>query len=588
MREQAAKLDRILKSELYGDFRAYLFSLRERYADRRAFVLKHKNGKEVAYEDISYGRFCDDVEAFGSGLRGRGLADKRIAITGVNCYEWVVAYLAVLCGGGVAVPLDKNLPYDELLMSLKRSGADLVICDRERLPLIERAAGELDKAPARVLMQGAEGSLSMKDISLEGRALRNAGDLSYDSLPIDPGKAAVILFTSGTTANAKAVMLSQSNILINLYDMGTAEEILPTDTNMAFLPFHHSFGSTGQLVMLNAGAATAFCDGLKYIQRNLVEYHISVFVCVPLLIEALYKKIIQSVVKSGKEAVFRKAVRVSNILLKLHIDVRRRLFREVHQQLGGSLRLMISGASALDPATATGLREIGIESLQGYGMTESAPVLAAENKMNRKAGSVGRAMPSVDIRLADVGEGGIGELIARGGNVMLGYMDDPAETEKVLKDGWLYTGDLARIDDEGFIFLCGRKKNVIVLKNGKNVYPEELEALFEALPYTAEVMVFGLPRSRGGDDNDLALWVKLVYHPEAMTDGDGEPLSKERIEEKVRADLDRINDNLPQYKHIKNLIVTDEPMIKTTTAKVKRRDEIAKIMAERKSGQLID
>ena len=587
MREQAEKLDRILKSQYYSDFRQYLNGIRSQYADRRAFVLKKKGpGKEVSYTDMTYSMFCSDVEAFGSGLAARGLAQKRIAITGSNCYHWVVAYLAILCGGGVAVPLDKNLPYDELLMSLKRSGADVVICDSERAPLVDQASEELEKKPVRILMNTEKGEGLMTSVIEEGRAVRASGDRDYDTLPIDTTGPAVILFTSGTTANAKAVLLSQKNILVNLYDMGTCEEILPDDVNMAFLPYHHSFGSTGQLVMLNAGAATAFCDGLKYIQRNLVEYKISVFVCVPLLIEALYKKILQGVEKSGKGDTFRKGLKISDFLLKFHIDVRRKLFKDVHAQLGGALRLMISGASALDPETAKGLRRIGIESLQGYGMTESAPVLAAENRENRKAGSVGKSMPSVEIRVTDVGEDGIGELIAKGGNVMLGYMDDPEETAKVLRDGWLHTGDLCRIDDDGYIFLCGRRKNVIVLKNGKNVYPEELEALFEALPYTAEVMVFGLPRARGGDDNDLALWVKVVYDPSAMTGEDGQPLSKEQIEETVRADMDRINDGLPQYKHIKNLIVTDEPMIKTTTQKVKRRDEIARIMEQRAAGEL--
>ncbi len=577
MNDQAARLDRIFPSEYYGDFRLFLYSIRMRYGARTAFILKTKGpGKEVSYRRVSYAEFCSDVQSFGTALMKRGLTGKRVAVTGLNCYQWVVAYLAVICGGGSAVPLDKTLPYEELLMSLKRSSAAAVICDSERMPLVRRAAEELDSGAVIIPMKGEDGVDSLIE---EGRVLREAGDFSYDSLPMDSSATAEILFTSGTTANAKAVMLSQKNILVNLYDMGCAEEVRSDDVNMAFLPFHHSFGSTGQLVMLNAGAATAFCDGLKYVQRNLVEYKISVFVCVPLLIEALYKRIMQSVEKSGKEKTFKRALALSDALLKRGIDVRRRLFKQVHSQLGGSLRLMISGASALDPATAEGLRRIGIESLQGYGMTESAPVLAAENVENKRSGSVGRSMPSVEIRLADVNDEGIGEIIARGGNVMQGYMDDPEETARAIRDGWLYTGDLGRIDDDGFLYICGRSKNVIVLKNGKNVYPEELEALFEVLPYTAEVLVFGLPRQRG-DESDPGLWVKLVYRPEAMTDEKGEPLSHEEVEARVREDLEKINGRIPQYKQIKNLIVTDEPMIKTSTAKVKRRDEIAKIREE--------
>lgn len=366
-------------------------------------------------------------------------------------------------------------------------------------------------------------------------------------------------------------MLSQYNIVENVYVLQCCENVYRGDVNMAFLPYHHTFGATGQFVMLAAGAATTYCDGLKYLQKNIVEYRISVFFCVPLLIEAIYKRIMMTVKKEGLERKVRFGLKLSGLLLRCGIDIRRKLFKQILDQLGGNLRLVISGASAIDPEAIEGFNRFGITAVQGYGMTEASPVLAAENFRERRPGSIGKAIPGVTLMIDEPNEEGVGELIARGPNVMSGYYENPEETAKVLADGWLHTGDLAYADRDGYLFLCGRKKNVIVLKNGKNVYPEELEQRISNLPYVEENMVFGQPR-HGEDTQDLAICAKLVYQPTYMEEILG-LTETEAIEARIRADIDRLNEELPSYKRIYRLVITDQPMIKTTTGKVKRYAE---------------
>ncbi|MGN0715664.1 MAG: AMP-binding protein, partial [Anaerovoracaceae bacterium] len=331
-----------------------------------------------------------------------------------------------------------------------------------------------------------------------------------------------------------------------------------------------------QIVMLAAGVVTTYCDGLKYLQKNIVEYKVSVFFCVPLLIESIYKKIMLTVKKEGLEKKVNFGLKVSGLLLKLGIDVRRKLFEQILDQLGGNIRFVISGASAIDPEAIEGFNRFGITAVQGFGMTEASPILAAENHWERRPGSIGKAIPGVELAIDQPDADGVGELIARGPNIMAGYYENPEETEKTLAGGWLHTGDLAYVDKDGYVFICGRKKNVIVLKNGKNVYPEEIELLISNLPYVEENMVFGQPRHDDGDEKDLAICAKIVYKPDYMKDTLGLSTAEE-IEAFIRRDIDAINEQLPTYKQIFRLVITDQPMIKTTTGKVKRYEEAKKL-----------
>lgn len=548
----------------------------EKYQYNNAFIIKNKQGSKEKYTEITYGQFGLDIDSLGSSLVKRGLKGKRIAVISPNRYEWIVSYLATINGTGIVVPLDKGLPDKEIESLLQRSYADAVIFDEKYIDVMK----EIEKNKTTnvihfICMDKNEYFTSLKELIEEGRNLLNNGYEEFTKAEINNEEMSVILFTSGTTSASKAVMLSHKNIASNIYALHMAEKIYDTDVNLAFLPFHHTFGCTGLLLFLSCGATNTFCDGIRHIQTNLKEYKVSTFVCVPLLLEAMYKKIMNEIEKQGKTKLIKIAIPISNFLLKFGIDIRRKLFKDIINQLGGNIRFVVSGASGIDKNVAKGFNDFGILTVQGYGLTETAPVLTAENEKCIRYGSIGYPLANVDVKIENPNEEGIGEIVAKGPNVMLGYYENEEATNEVIEidengDRWFHTGDLAYMDKDGYIFIAGRKKNVIVLKNGKNIYPEELELLVNNLPYVEESMVFGMPK-----DDDLVVSVKIVYNKEYKEENN---LSEEELKNKIWEDIKEINKDLPNYQHIKNLIITDEPMIKTTTAKVKRFAEIEKIV----------
>ena len=371
-------------------------------------------------------------------------------------------------------------------------------------------------------------------------------------------------------------MLSQKNIASNIYAMQRVEDIRSTDSNLAFLPMHHIFGSTCLIMMLACGVRTSFPDGLRYVAQNLKEYEVSVFVGVPLLVEAIYNKVVKEIDKQGKTKLIKNAIRVSNFLLKLHIDIRRKLFKPIIDQLGGKMRFVISGGAPLDPKIQKGFIDLGIDMVQGYGLTETSPVIAAENMYKSRTGSIGIPMENVTIEIVNKDDNGIGELRAKGPNVMLGYYENEEETKNVLKDGWFYTGDLGYIDKDGFIFITGRQKNMIVLKNGKKIFPEEIETLVNRIDLVEECMVFGMPDEK--DKNDVKLSVKVVYNKDEVKQKYGD-ISFEEIRNIIWDRIkNEVNTTVPRYKHIMNMILTDKELIKTTTKKVKRNEELKEIL----------
>ena len=544
----------------------------KKYPENNAFILKNKKDKDIEYKKITYKQFDEDIDSLGTELVNLGLKGKRIAIIGKNRYEWIVSYLATINGTGIVVPLDKGLPESEVESSLIRSKADCIIFEESYTEMIQniKASGNTN-IKEYICMDKQENFTSLEELIEKGKRLLKEGNREFLDSKISPTEMSIILFTSGTTSMSKAVMLSHKNIASNIYAMTKCEDIRSTDTNIAFLPFHHTFGCTGILMFLSLGATNVFCDGLRHIQKNLVEYHVSTFVCVPLLIESIYKKIWQEIEKTNQTKKVKFGIALSKILLKVGIDIRSKLFRPITSKLGGKIRMVISGASGIDPKVAEGFRDFGIYVVQGYGLTETSPVLAAENIKYYKKGSTGLPMPGVEIQIDNPNEQGIGEIKAKGPNVMLGYYENEEETNKVLKNGWFYTGDLGYMDKDGFLYITGRKKNVIVLKNGKNVYPEELEVLIGNLPYVKENMVFGKEK---GDD--LVVSAKIVYNSDYMKDNYPDK-TPEDIEKIIWEDIKEINKTMPNYKHIKNIIVTDQEMIKTTTAKIKRYEEIKKL-----------
>ena len=556
--------------------------LGKNYANNIAYKYK-KNPEEkpVKYVEKKYSQVVKDVKALATALLDMGFKGKRVALIGENRYEWVISYLAVTCGGMVIAPLDKALPDKEITSLIKRSEVDAVIYEKKHQELFEKLKADSEINLNTLICINEEDDTDSKTISFEsllekGRKLIKEKSKLYDEITIDANSMSIMLFTSGTTSAAKIVMLSQDNILSNLYAYQTHFKINQDDTLLSFLPIHHTFEcSITILYGFYSGATIAFCDGLRYIQANLKEYEVSIFVAVPLVLETMYKKIMKAIADQGKTKLINTMTKISNGLLKVHIDIRKIVFKQIIDNFGGKLRMVLYGAASLDKDTIIGLNNFGINSIQGYGLTETSPVLTAEAENKHKPGSIGYPLDNVEIKIDNPDKEGVGEILAKGPNIMLGYYKDEKKTKEAFKDGWLKTGDYGYIDDEGFIFITGRKNDIIVLRNGKNVYPQELEFLISKLPYVAECMVF----ARNESNTDTAIVAKIVYNKEVM-EKDYPDTKKEDYEKIIWKDVKEINKTLPTFKHIKKVIVTDEPMIKTTTQKVKRNEEIKKTEKE--------
>ncbi len=556
-----------------------IYNSAKTYANNIAFVVKHQEGKNKTYENITYKMLLEQINALGTKLYSMGLKNKRIAILGRNRYEWALGHLTSLLGGIISVPLDKDLQVDELENSLIRSKTDAIYFDEKYIEKIEEIKNRNNtNVKEYICMSKLAGYDDIHTLKEEGQKLLEEGNKEYISAKIDENVMNILLFTSGTTSKSKAVMLSQKNIASNVYAMQRVEDIKSTDSNLAFLPMHHIFGSTCLIVMLACGVRTSFPDGLRYVAQNLKEYEVSLFVGVPLLVEAIYNKVVKEIDKQGKTKLIKNAIRVSNFLLKLHIDIRRKLFKPIIDQLGGKMRFVISGGAPLDPKIQKGFIDLGIDMVQGYGLTETSPVIAAENMYKSRTGSIGVPMENVTVEIVNKDDNGIGELRAKGPNVMLGYYENDEETNKVLKDGWFYTGDLGYIDKDGFIFITGRQKNMIVLKNGKKIFPEEIETLVNRIDLVEECMVFGMPDEV--DKNDVKLSVKVVYNKDEVKQKYGD-ISFDEIRDIIWDRIkNEVNTTVPRYKHIMNMILTDKELIKTTTKKVKRNEELKEILGK--------
>lgn len=554
-------LQTLYPAKEYRTFRELISEVSATYPENNAFIIKKdKSKKEYTY--IKYKRFYEEINALGTALKSVLGKDSKIAIISQNRYEWMLSYFTALLGGTMAVPLDKGLAKAEIESLLSRSGADCIIFGKDYEDMLIEICESGKTSVSKYICMDDDTKFEKLSSYIEmGKKLLQDGNRDFLDAEIDPEAPALMLFTSGTTSRSKAVMLCQRNLLSNVYGMCRCQKFYSDDVNMAFLPFHHTFGSMAVIMFLAHGATNVFCDGIRYVSQNLQEYGVTVFVCVPLIIESIHKKIMQTVKKQGKEKKLKLGLKLSSILLKLGIDVRRKLFADIHSALGGKMRYIISGASAIDPAVPKAFNAFGITTVQGYGLTETSPVLAAENPKIIREGSVGLPLCNVKAKIANPDERGIGEIVVKGPNVMLGYYEDEDATAEVLKDGWFYTGDLGKMNGEGVIFITGRKKNVIVLKNGKNVYPEEIETVINALPYVDECIVYGTPK---GTD-DLIISANVVYNEDYF-----EGKTPEEIENVVRGGIAEINSNMAKHQYIKIINVTSVPMEKTTTAKIKR------------------
>ena len=569
---------RIHQAIKYNNLKEMLEKTGKLYGNKPAFVYKTEIPK--VFKEITHKEFRDDINALGTSLVNLGLQGKRIAIIGENRYEWGVAYFAAVNGTGVVVPLDKSLPENEIENLIIRSNVECIFYENKYNQTMEHIRkNKKSNLKVYISIDNQENGdvFSEKQLISEGKVLIEKGDRRFLDAEIDNYNMSIMLFTSGTTSGSKAVMLSHENICSNLYDIASTIKLTSEDRFLSFLPMHHTFESTVCFIhSVYVGASIAFCEGIRHIGDNIKDYQITAMISVPLLFEAMYKKVLKGIEKKGKLEAVNKGIKISTNLRKFGIDIRKKVFKDIHANLGGKLRLFVSGGAGLDPVCRKGFEDLGLTIYQGYGLTESSPVIASEDDKFRKIGSIGKAFPSMDVKIIEQNEEGIGELIAKGPSIMLGYYENEEATKEAIdKDGYLHTGDLARMDKDGYIFICGRKKFVIVLKNGKNIYPEELESGINKIEGIKESFVYGKEEANG----DYIICAKIVYEPENLKEAFNieEIKNVDMIKERIMVEVKKFNKTMPPYKYIREISVTDKELIKTTTQKIKRFEEMKEI-----------
>ena len=567
-------LDRSIKFE---NLKEMMTISSEKFGEETAF---YRDGKGLEdSKKTTYKEFLYEINSLGTAMVEMGLKGKRIAVIGENRYEWELAYLAVATGTGIIVPLDKALPENEIESLIIRSEVEAIFYSKkydECMAKIQKQGNtKLKYFISMDLEKNDFNKYSQKEITAKGKELLEKGNREFVDCKINNEDMAIMLFTSGTTNQSKAVMLSQKNICTNIHDIRNVFELDETDRFLSFLPLHHTFECTvGFLYPLSIGGGIIFSKGVRHIADELKNFKITAMICVPVVFEKMYDKLMKTIEEKGKLKTVKKGIKLSNCLLKVGIDIRKKLFKEIHDNLGGCLRVMVAGGAALSPEKEKGFWDLGFNVLQGYGLTETSPVIAAELTKQKRLGSIGKKFPSVEIKIENPNEEGVGELLAKGKSVMLGYYkNDEANKEVFTDDGWFHTGDLAKIDKDGYIYISGRKKFVIVLKNGKNVYPEEIEALIEKSELVKECMVFGMPAR----DGDVTLAVKVCYDKDYINKNLGN-ITEEEIKEKIWNWVKDVNKTMPKYKYVKKLLLTDKELVKTTTLKIKRNVEMEQIM----------
>ena len=560
------------------DLKDMLNKTRELYGDRPGYKIKIEEGK---YETYTHNEIRDMVDYLGTALINLGLKDKRIAVIGENRYEWELAYLSVVCGTGIVVPLDKSLPANELEELVERSKVEAIFYSKKYEEIVEKIKySEKNKLKHLISMDTdihKEGIYSQKELIEKGKEFLENGDRRFIEAEINPEEMSIMLFTSGTTSKSKVVALSHRNMVSNVMDFASVLDIDSSDRILSFLPLHHVFECTvGMLYSLYIGAERSFCEGIRHIVQNLNEYNITFASFVPAIYESMHKTIIKNLEKEGKIEAVRKLMEANK---DKTMAEKKEIFKDIHNVFGGQIKLFVSGAAALEKEVEEDFRAWGINLCQGYGLTETSPVIGVETNENFRVGSIGKALPHVQAKIEDANDEGMGELVVKGPNIMLGYYNDEEATKEVLEDGWFRTGDLAKIDEDGYIFICGRKKSVIVLKNGKNIFPEEMEALVNKIEGVKESFIFG--KQQSDDKDDIKINVKIIFDREIMQEA-YKVTTDEEIYKVLSEKVKEVNQIMPKYKAIRGILISEEPLLKTTTSKIKRQANLEIIENENK------
>ena len=576
------------------DLKEMICSSAERFADHDAYLQKNKDtGK---FEPIKYKEVKSDMDALGTRLVSLGLAGKKVAVIGETSYRWVLTYFTVVCGVGVIVPLDKNLPSGELLGLIERSGAEAIVysdkCRKnieslfddpktiryliamedpsESKPSSDEAADEAADGETAVnsAAEGKAEELCLSDLITEGRQMLEEGNTDYTDVDVDPDQMSTLLFTSGTTGAAKGVMLSHRNLASNCMQLSMLFKIPDPGIVLSILPIHHVYEMTCDiLTTFYQGKTIAICEGIKYIQKNMEEVHANVMLGVPLVFEKMYKGMWKQAKRRGEDQKLRRAIDLSKSLrLYNNKTIIRRLFKAIHNSFGGDMQYFIVGGAAADPYIIEEFEAMGIPMIQGYGMSENSPIICLNGDRYRKADSVGKPVPGTKLRIIDQDEDGIGEIIVKGPSVMMGYYENEEATEGVLRNEWLHTGDLGYIDEDGFVHITGRAKTVIVTKGGKNIFPEEVEAVLMESELVQEVIVHGVTDERVGN---VMITADIYPNYELLKKDQGD-LGESSVYHFYKELVEEFNKKLPPYKQVKRVNIRKEPFIKTTTGKIKR------------------
>ncbi len=547
----------IYKKPLYEarkikDLRDMISGSCEMFADKTAFLSK-VDGK---YAPTTFKQYWEDIKALGTKLTDMGLKGEKIAVVGEASYRWALTYLAVVCGVGVIVPLDKELPQEEMINLIDVANVKMIIYS----PKVKAITDDV-KVEYKIPM-GEE----FDKLVEEGRELLKNGDTRYLDAEIDPEEMSILLFTSGTTGMAKGVMHNHRTICVNLEAMVSMFYIGPDDVFLSVLPIHHTYECTcGFLCALYRGSTIAYCEGLKYVAKNLKEAKATIVLGVPLLFEKMYNTINKTIDKNGMRKKVNFAIKLSNFLKLFGIDVTRKLFKQIHDNFGGNLRAFISGAAGIDPKIPKGFRNFGIQLVQGYGLTECAPIAALNRDFLYKDDAAGLPLPGVELKIDSPNAEGVGEVLIKGKNVMMGYYNAPDLTAEAIVDGWYHSGDLGYIDEDSFLHITGRIKSVIITKNGKNVFPEELESYLGRSPFVEESLVLGKETA-----DDVVISVQIIPSYADVEAELGKDYTQEQLIKLLKDEVAKVNDVVQGYKRITKFSIRTRPFEKTTTQKIQR------------------